>query len=115
MIAKFPNFSISFSSTRLSDLIEAVVFCVLVKDASDAVTETIADDAAERSENYDLQKTIVAEKGAVGENARQEQRHIALDRAEREDGNNAEFRDKFVKLLLHIETAEITGRIAAPY
>ena len=80
MIAEPPNFSIKFFDARLCDLVKTIVFCVLVKDPTDAVSDTVARryrpivPAAST-----FKESPVAKQAAVGHRTRYQQCDVALD------------------------------------
>lgn len=74
---------------RLRHFIKGVILDRVTRKTPDAVAERVADDAADRSGDEHFQKTVRTEKIAVRHHARQQQRDVALDRAQREYRVNA--------------------------
>ena len=92
-------------NTRLRHLIEAIVLRILVGHSPDRVADAVTSHAAERAEDDDLQKTIMAEESAMGHRAGNEQRDIAFDGTQREDRVNTVLLD-YLGQMIHKEEGE---------
>src|SRR5882672_6762199 len=81
----------------LGGAIETKIANALTKLATGEVGDVVADAAAERAGKNHPGKTVIAEKGFVGEDAGQQQREVALNHYEAEDRVETIATDEVVK------------------